>query len=102
VIGLPAIIMRCGEIVLHLLAGGEVILARALRRPAQARLSDPARQGAAGNPQIVLCGEQLLHAGHVAACTRKGVLEPGQRLRLAGRRRGGRAIAQDAAHRITR
>ena len=88
-------------VVLHLLAGGEVILARALRWTAQSCLSDPARQGAVGNRQIVLRGEQLLHARHVAACTRKGVLEPGQRRRLAGGRRGRLAVAQDAAHRIT-
>jgi hypothetical protein len=88
-------------VVLHLLAGSEVILARAPRRSAQPRLSDPARQGAVGNFHAFL-SEQLLDADHVAAGAREGVLELGQYLRLAGRRSGGAALAQDAAHRITR
>ncbi len=53
--------------------------------------------------QIVLFGQQLLHAHDVAAAAREGILELGQRLRLAGRwQRRGFALAQDAAHRITR
>jgi hypothetical protein len=36
--------------------------------------------------KIVLAGEQLLHAHHVAARTAEGVLEFGQGLRVAGRR----------------
>jgi hypothetical protein len=75
--------------VLHLLARGEVILARALRRAAQARLPDPARQGAVGNLKIVLLDEQLLlpparanaSSSLASVCGLQGGAAPSRRMR---------------------
>jgi hypothetical protein len=88
--------------VLHLLAGREAILARTRRRTAQPCLPDPTRQGAVGHLQIVLRGNELLHPRDVAAGARKGILELPQQVRLAGRRRRGVGLTQDAPHRIAR
>ena len=78
----------------------EPIFAGALRWAAQPYLSDPARQRAVGYVKVIVAGEQLLDAHDVAARPFEGVLECGQGLRVAGRRR--RRFAQDAAHGITR
>lgn len=82
----------------------EPIFAGTLRRAAQPYLSDPARQGAVGYVKIIVAGEQLLDAYDVAARPCEGVLECGQGLRIAGRRRRRFApvLAQDAAHGVTR
>jgi hypothetical protein len=82
----------------------EPIFARTLRRAAQPYLSDPTRQRAVGYVKIIVAGEQLLDAHDVAARPSEGVLECGQGLRVAGRRRRRFApvLAQDAAHGVTR
>ena len=70
---------------LSLGARGELILARTPGRVAQIRFSDPARQRAVGYMKIILLGEQLLHAHDITARTDEGILESGQRLRVARR-----------------
>src|ERR1700730_16325854 len=91
------------RVVLSLGSWGMPIFARSPWRTAQSRISNPARQRAVGDLQRIFVGEQLLRAHHVAACPLEGVLEPGQDLRLACRRRGATfARAQNTAHRITR
>ena len=55
-----------------------------------------------GNLHIVLRGDELLHARHVAAGAGKGILEPRQHQRLAGRDWSGLGVAQNAAHGVTR
>jgi len=89
---------------LSLGARGEPIFARTPRRAAEPRFSDPARQRAVGYVKIILAGQQLLDAHHVAARTAEGILESGQCLRVARRRRSGFTLvrAQDPAHRVTR
>jgi len=88
--------------VLHLRAGREAILARPRRWTAQPRLPDPARQRAVRNLHIVLRGDELLHARHIAAGAGKGIPEPRQHQRLAGRNWSGLSVAQNAAHGVTR
>ena len=89
---------------LRLSAWRELIFAGTLWRAAQSRFSDPARQRAVGYVKIIVAGEQLLDAHDVAARPFEGVLECGQGLRVAGRRRRRFApvLAQDAAHGTTR
>ena len=89
---------------LSLSAGGELIFAGTPWRAAQSRFSDPARQRAVGDVKIIFIGEQLLDAHDIATRTAEGVLESGQRLRVARRRGSAVAIvrAQDAAYSVTR
>ena len=95
-------VRRC--VMLRLSARGELIFAGTLWRAAQSHFSDPTRQRAVGYVKIILLGEQLLDAHHITARTAEGILESGQRLRVARRR--GRALAvvraQDAAYSVTR
>jgi hypothetical protein len=53
--------MRRG-VVLHLLARHEVVFARTLGRRAQLGLAHPARERAAGQPQVMLVSQDLAHA----------------------------------------
>jgi len=104
--------MRRG-VVLHLLAGAEVVFADALRWAAQAGLTHPARQGAVGDIDAAL-GEQFLDTHRIAARPREGRLQFGQSRFIAGQYLGGVGLqltgltcggvrrAQDAPHRVTR
>ena len=65
-------------VVLHLLARTEPVFPGALRWCAQPGVSDPTRERAVGDLQIILGGEQLLHARDVALRTREGGLQRGQ------------------------
>ena len=70
---------------LSLGAGGELIFAATPWRAAQSRFYDPARQRAVGYVKIILLGEQLLDAHDITARADEGILESGQRLRVARR-----------------
>ena len=90
-------------VVLHLLAGREVVLARALGRAAQLGLTHPARERAVGQPLVVLGGQDLAHAHGVALGPLVDRLEPLLRRLVQCRhpRGGHRGLAQDAPHRVT-
>ena len=94
-----------GGVVLHLLAGSEVVLAGAPARGAQPGFAHPARQGAVGHLDVVFGAERLVNAHHVAGaagerCAQRleGVGITRRRLARAARRRG----APDAAHGVAR
>jgi len=95
--------MRRG-VVLCFSAWSVPIFPRTPWRATQPRCSDPARQRAVGDFKLILIGEQLLHAHDVAARSSEGILQSGQGLCVAGRRRGSGAAlpAQNAADRVTR
>ena len=91
-------------VVLHLLAGREVVFAGASRRAAQFGVADPAGQSAVGHLQPLI-GQQFAHPDHVAAGAGEGGLQPDQRRLVAWRRLTTRItgrLTQDPPHRIAR
>ena len=76
------------RVVLHLLAGSEVVFAGASRRAAQVGLPDPPGQGAVRHVQTVV-RQQFAHPDHVAAGACEGGFQSAQCGLVARRRFGG-------------
>ena len=91
------------RVVLHLLAGHEVVLAGASRRTAQAGLPDPSGQRAVVHVEAVV-SQQLADAHHIAAGALEGRLHPQQRRFVTRWRLGSVAsrLTQDTPHRVAR